>query len=387
MTDAPTLNIKNVIDELLQWMLSSGYTRSTCESYRSELNTFLQFIIRKQIDWDDIFTLDTLSDFQKTRQTAPALVKLFRYLFEKKRIHQTIDPPHHRLPELYEAYLSYYQKIRQVHSIKIVRIRKVLCVFHDYLEKHNIKLSSIRVDQIDAFLAEYFIGFSPNTRQTYRFYLRGFLKYLYYPGGIIGKDLAPLVVGPRKFAQSTPPKFLRPHEIKRLFDSFDLFCAKDLRNHAMVHLAYGLGLRPDEISLITLDDISFAQSELTLTTRKNGRPTKLPVPENILKAIAAYVIGSRPKSSHRRLFLNLVAPYHPVCPSSVGAHITECIRKAGLCGTAYWLRHTYAQNLLEAGASIYEIKEMLGHDYIDSTEKYLHVHIKLMRRVLFNEEL
>jgi site-specific recombinase XerD len=42
---------------------------------------------------------------------------------------------------------------------------------------------------------------------------------------------------------------------------------------------------------------------------------------------------------------------------------------------------------LEAGASIYEIKEMLGHDYIDSTEKYLHIHIKLMRRVIFDEEL
>ena len=261
------------------------------------------------------------------------------------------------------------------------------CAFHNYLERHNIKLSLLRVDRIDAFLAEYFVGFSPNTRQTYRFYLRGFLKYLYYPGGIIGKDLSPLVVGPRKFAQNKPPKFFRPHEIKRLFDSFELSSVKDLRNHAMMHLAYGLGLRPDEISLITLDDISFTNSELTLTTRKNGRPTKLPIPENIMKAIAAYILGARPKSSHRQLFLNLVAPYNPVCRSSVGAHITECIRKAGLSGTAYWLRHTYAQNLLEAGASIYEIKEMLGHDYIDSTEKYLHVHIKLMRRVIFNEEL
>jgi site-specific recombinase XerD len=155
----------------------------------------------------------------------------------------------------------------------------------------------------------------------------------------------------------------------------------------MVHLLYGLGLRPDEISLITLDDVSFTQSELTLTTRKNGRPAKLPIPENIMKALAAYIIGSRPKSSHRRLFLNLNAPYRPILPISVGQHITECIRKAGLSGTAYWLRHTHAQNLLEAGASIYEIKEMLGHDYIDSTEKYLHIHINLMRRVIFNEEL
>jgi site-specific recombinase XerD len=361
MTDRPGLTLKPVIDECLQWMIFSGYTRGTYNSYRGELNKFLHFIIRKQINWDDIFTPDTLKDFQKTRQAAPAVRRLFRYLFEQKRIHQSIDPPQRRLPDLYENYLSYYHQTRQVPSIRIVRIRKVLCAFHDYLQKHNIKLSLIRIEQIDAFLAEYFTAFSPNTRQTYRFYLRGFLKYLYYPGGIIGKDLAPLVIGPRQFAQSMPPKFFRPHEIQRLFDSFELSLAKDLRNYAMVHLSYGLGLRPDEISLITLDDISFTQSEMTLTTRKNDRPAKLPIPENIIKAIAAYIIGARPKSSHRWLFLNLVAPYHPVCPTSVGQHITECIRKAGLPGSAYWLRHTYAQNLLEAGASIYEIKEMLGH--------------------------
>lgn len=387
MTDSPALALKQVIDECLQWMIFSGYTLETYNNYRSELNTFLRFIVRKQIHWDDIFTLDTLKDFQKSRKAAPAVKRLFRYLFEQKRIHQSIDPPQQRLPDLYENYLSYYHQTRKVPSNRLTRIRKVLCAFHDYLEGHNIKLASIRIEQIDAFLAEFFTAFSPNTRQTYRFYLRGFLKYLYYPGGIIDKDIAPLVIGPRQFAQSMPPKFFRPHEIQRLFDSFDLSSAKDLRNYAMVHLSYGLGLRPDEISLITLDDVSFTQSELTLTARKNDRPAKLPIPENIMKAIAAYIIGSRPKSSHRRLFLNLNAPYRPILPSSVGQHITECIRKAGLPGTAYWLRHTYAQNLLETGVSIFEIKEMLGHDYIDSTEKYLHVHMKLMRRVLFDEEL
>jgi len=389
MTDSPALPLKQAIDECLQWMISSGYTRGTYNNYRSELNTFLHFIIQKQMPWDYTFTLDVLKDFQKSRQSAaaPAVKRLFRYLFEQKRIHFSIDPPQKRLPDLYEDYLRYYHQTRQVPSIRLVRIRKVLCAFHDYLERQNIKLASIRIEQIDAFLAEFFIAFSPNTRQTYRFYFRGFIKYLYYPGCIIGKDLAPLVIGPRQFAKSTPPKFFRPHEIQQLFDSFELSSAKDLRNYAMVHLSYGLGLRPDEISLITLDDVSFTQSELTLTIRKNGRPAKLPIPENIMKALAAYIIGSRPKSSHRRLFLNLVAPYHPILPISVSQHITECIRKTGLPGSAYWLRHTYAQNLLEAGASIYEIKEMLGHDYIDSTEKYLHVHIKLMRRVIFDEEL
>jgi len=63
------------------------------------------------------------------------------------------------------------------------------------------------------------------------------------------------------------------------------------------------------------------------------------------------------------------------------------MRKIGIPKGAYGLRHPYAQNLLEAGVSIYEIKEMMGHDSIESTKKYLHVHIKLMREVLFDETL
>ena len=186
MTDSPALPLKQVIDECLQWMIFSGYTLETYNNYRSELNAFLSFINRKQIHWDDIFTLDTLKDFQKSRKAAPAVRRLFRYLFEQKRIHQSIDPPKQRLPDLYEDYLSYYHQTRQVPSIRITRIRNVLRAFHDYLERYNIKPASIRIEQIDAFLAEFFTAFSPNTRQTYRFYLRGFLKYLYYPGGIIG---------------------------------------------------------------------------------------------------------------------------------------------------------------------------------------------------------
>ena len=389
MIDNPIQTLKRDIDEYLQWMISTGYSFSTCGTYRNELNRFFLFIIRKQIDWNDIFTLNTLEEFQKDTQaaTVAGVRGLWQYLLDQKRIHQPINPPHRTLPDPYEDYLLYYHQTRQVSSIKLGRIRRVLRAFNDYLERENIKLGSIRIEQIDAFLADFFTTFSSNTRQTYRFYLRGFLKYLYHERKIIRKNLAPLVVGTPQFAKNKPPKFFRPHEIQRLFDSFEFSSFKDFRNYALLHLSYSLGLRPDEISLITLDDISFAQSEVTLTTRKNDSPVKLPLPENTLKAIAAYIIGARPESSHRRLFLNLVAPYRPISATSVGQHITECIRKAGLSGTAYWLRHTYAQNLLESGSSVYEIKEMMGHDNINSSEKYLHIHIKLMRRVIFDEEL
>jgi len=389
MVDSPMLTLKKDINEYIQWMLSNGYSFSTCGGYQKDLNSFLLFIIRRQINGEDIFTHGTFKEFTKSTKASKgtAVRGLWQYLFDQKRIPHPIDPPRPGLPDPYEDYLLCYNQTRKVRPSQLARIRNVLCAFHDYLDRHNIKLSLIRIEQIDAFLAEFFIGFSPNTRGTYLAYIRGFLRYLYYPRKIIRKDLGSLVVGARQFAQNKPPKFLRAHEIKQLFDSFDLSSFTDIRNYAMAQLAYGMGLRPDEISLITLDDISFAQSELTLPTRKNNRPDKLPLPENILKAITAYIIGARPKSSHRRLFLNLVAPYRPISANSVGQHITQYMRKAGLPGSAYWLRHSYAQSLLEAGSSVYDIKEMMGHVTINTSEKYLTIHIELMRKVIFDEAL
>jgi site-specific recombinase XerD len=115
-----------------------------------------------------------------------------------------------------------------------------------------------------------------------------------------------------------------------LFDSLSLSFAKEIRNYAMVHLAYFMGLRPREISLITLDDISFGKAELTLNDRKNNQPIILPVAEPALKAITAYIVGARPKGKNRILFLTLNPPYVPLCAAAVGWYITRCMRKT------YW---------------------------------------------------
>ncbi len=181
MINNPILILKRDIDEYLQWTISNGYSFSTCGNYQYELNSFLLFITRKQIDWDNIFTLDTLKEFQKDTQTytGPAIRGLWQYLFGQKRILYAIDPPDPRLPDPYDDYLLDYNQARKVRSSQLVRVRKVFCAFHNYLEGHNIKLFLIRIEQIDAFPAEFFTGFSPNTRGTYRTYIRGFLKYLY----------------------------------------------------------------------------------------------------------------------------------------------------------------------------------------------------------------
>lgn len=289
--------------------------------------------------------------------------------------------------ETCREYLVYFQKTRQSGRTQIEGIGRILIAFSDYLEKSQIQLPDINIEHVDGFLAAFNAAYARSTQRLYRSYLRGFLRYLYCERYLLSKNLAGLVIGPPMFAKAKPPKFLRPNEVRQLFDRLPFSTSCELRTYAMVHLAYFLGLRPCEISGLTLDDISFAKAQLTLKNRKNNRPLQLPIPENALKAITAYIVGARPQSENRTLFLLLTPPYLPMNPNLVGHYLTGALQSAGIVGTAYWLRHTYAQNLLEAGAKIFEIKEMLGHDSIESTGKYLSIHTGLMRKVLFDETI
>ena len=287
------------------------------------------------------------------------------------------------LPTEYERYLYYYRA--QVRSKQTVQgVWRTLSGFNIYLKKSNISLCKISIGQVDHFLGHYNKNYASGACRIHRSNLRQFLKYLYREG-YIKKDLAPLVVSPPKFGHSNPPKFLRPKEVEKLFSSLDLSNAKDLRTYAAMHLIYYLGLRPKEISLITLDDILFKQKEIFIRSRKNCSPAHLPLPDDTIKAIIAYIVGGRPKSEHRVLFLQLIPPYKPVNSGDLTRYVKECMTGNNFESSTYWLRHSFAQNMLESGVSIYEIKEMMGHKSLDSTKKYLSIHINLMREVILNE--
>lgn len=291
--------------------------------------------------------------------------------------------PDHLLPKICQRYIDYYS--HQVRAQRTVReMRRILTSLDIYLRQSDVPLNEITIGQVDQFLALYNTNYSIGTTKSNRSHLRQFLKYLYW-NEYIKKDLSSLVVSPPEFGQSKPPKFLRTHEVQKLFDSLDLSTAKDLRTNAALHLAYYLGLRPKEISSLTLDDISFRQKEIFIRSRKNSSPAHLPLPDNIIKAITAYIVGGRPQSKYRTLFLHLNAPHKPVSRANIPILIRDSMWENNLPANTYWLRHSFAQNMLESGASIYEIKEMMGHKSIESTKKYLSIHINLMRKVILDE--
>jgi integrase/recombinase XerD len=378
--------LSRAIEDYLTWMQSVCYSPGSCHQHRMQLEAFLDFVKDSGLLWQQVFAGATRERFKKRNHlaTTAALNGLSRYLAQQGQIKTPLSrrPQPRQLSGIYEDYLNDGESSPR----RLNPIGRVLAALGDYLKQHGIGLNRLRIEQLDGFMAEFCRPLAVGSCRHYRSLLRGFLSYL-HQRGILKKNLAPLLIGAPQFAMAKPPKFLRPAEVQKLLESLPVSTARELRTYATVQLAYSLGLRPVEISGLRLDDICFGRATLSLQRRKNDIPLELPIAEPALKAVVAYVVGGRPQSEDRHLFLSQMAPYGPIVPGAVARDIQQAMKKAGLNATAYWLRHTYAQHLLTAGASIYEIKEMLGHRHIESSRKYLYIHTELMREVILDEPL
>ena len=210
--------LKQGIRDYIQWMTSAGYSPKTCQNYMSELSKFLLFICQEDTAWDEVFTLHTLKAFQQESnvKSVHAVRGLSRFLFQQKKIRQPIKRRSYLLPPIYEDYIFYFEKSREVTYSKVVSVRRILSAFNDFLERLDVNLPNIKIVHIDAFLAEFTANFKPGTCRVYRSILRGFLRYLYDECKVLEKNLAPLVVGAPLFARARPPKFMRPKELQQL---------------------------------------------------------------------------------------------------------------------------------------------------------------------------
>ena len=361
------------------------------DRYGHILMEFMMFSEHKNMAWKDMFLFATIKRFRKysssPKEADHALKSLLCFLYGEKRMAPHLVPNHQiPLPHIYEKYLFCILEGKAVSVRNVKATRRVLVSFNAYLDQHQIPISDLKIEHIDVFQSAFLKPFSTMTRRIYGSKLRDFLSFL-FDEQVTRKNLSYGIVNPRVFNQPKPPKFLWPEEIKRLFESLTLETPTQIRTYTMMVLAYSLGLRPGEIGHITLDDISFQKRELIISSRKMGNPVVLPIPYKTLKDIAVYVRTARPESAYRELFLTCNKACKPISTNVVVYHISKAMKEAGLSASPYWLRHSYAQGLLSLGRSIYEIKEMMGHQNIRSSQRYLYIHIELMRKVLLDETL
>ena len=348
MNHKDSKKLSQVVEQYLLLRIEQGYPQTHIDIQDKIFQDFRLFVERQPKEWDEIFTLEILNEFMQQsngNERRRAVRGLAKFLYRQKQISQPIPlKSKPKLPEIFEDYLHYCAIARYDTEKMVQHTRRVLVAFYHYLRRHNLSLSTIIIEQIDTFNQEYNAAYAQQSQKLNRSCLKFFLKYLYHQRCVLKRDLAALLKVVRVFHRTKPPCFLRTNEIQQLFDNMPLTTPADLRAYAIVHIAYTMGLRPQEISKLTLDDIQFSKAEMHITHRKASVPVTMPIPRKTLKAITVYLVGGRPENNCRELFLQCCRPYRPVSSPTVCYVIKTCMHRAGLPeeATPYWLRHTHA---------------------------------------------
>jgi len=233
-------------------------------------------------------------------------------------------------------------------------------------------------------------GISPRSLARKLSCLRSFFKFLSKmersPRALLRSDFSY-----RK--QRALPKALTLEEIEALMAVPDVNTPPGLRNRAMFELLYGTGLRISE--LVTLVKENYIESESVLRiTGKRGKTRVVPIPAKSHSWLRRYMEEARPKllegkSSKARLleepriFLNQRGK--PLSRSGVFRILKECAAKARILKkiSPHTLRHTYAVHLVQAGADLRSVQELLGHESVGTTEVYTHLDFATLKEKYF----
>ncbi|CAG9619720.1 tyrosine recombinase XerC [Sutcliffiella rhizosphaerae] len=176
------------------------------------------------------------------------------------------------------------------------------------------------------------------------------------------------------------PKFLYNEELEKLFDVSDLTTALGQRNQALLELLYGTGIRVSECCSITIGDIDF-QLGTILVTGKGNKQRYVPFGTYAHDALSTYIENGRKEllqkqldsNQTKHLFLNFRGG--AITPRGVRVVLNDIVKRASstLHISPHTLRHTFATHLLNEGADLRVVQELLGHASLSSTQVYTHV--------------
>lgn len=210
--------------------------------------------------------------------------------------------------------------------------------------------------------------------------LRAFLGYA-FAEGLLPHDLraaAPAIAGWRLAGL---PKGLPPEVPRQLLRACDRRTLCGRRNFALITLMLRLALRAGEVAALRLEDIDWSRGEL-LVRGKGSREDRLPLPEDVGHALAAYLERGRPETTSRHVFIQMRAPHRDITPGAVSVMIRATATKAGLAAFgSHRLRHTAATEMLRQGASLPQIAQALRHRSVETTAIYAKVDRTALRGV------
>jgi integrase/recombinase XerC len=274
------------------------------------------------------------------------------------------------MTEYIDKFLRYLEIERGVSPHTIRAYRKDLNNFFK-----DVKIEPDKVDMIDVrgFIAEQIkAGFNKTTVSRRLAGIRSFFKFLIREGYIMSNP-AKLVPSPK--IPKTLPRFLSVDDVFSLIEKPEGIGFIPVRDKAILELIYSSGLRVSEVSGVNVDDLS--TKEGLIKVRGKGKKERiLPVGSKAVDALKSYMVERiLMKSKNRALFLNKTGTR--LTDRGVRRILVKYAKASNIHGRIgpHTLRHTFATHLLQGGADLRVIQELLGHSSLSTTQKYTHLDI------------
>lgn len=213
--------------------------------------------------------------------------------------------------------------------------------------------------------------------------LRSFYRYLVYEKLII-EDPTQLIELPK--ISKKLPEVLSVTEIEKMIAQVDLSKAEGERNKAIVEIMYGCGLRVSEVIGLKISQLHFEENYIRVIGKGN-KERLIPIGQTAIDAIMAYLEGSRSKVKIKKgmegiLFLNRRGS--ALTREMIFIIIKQLALLAGIEKniSPHTLRHSFATHLIEGGADLRAVQDMLGHESITTTEIYTHLDHDYLRSTI-----
>ncbi len=213
--------------------------------------------------------------------------------------------------------------------------------------------------------------------------VRSFYRHLVDRGELEASP-ADLVATPKR--DQYLPRVLKADEVEALLDSIPASTPLELRDRAIFELAYATGLRAEELTTLDTGDADFDAEELRVHG-KGGKERVVPVGEQAWRALAhtssadGRCSRARANAGERAIFLSKSG--RRLGTADLRRRLRNWTRRAGTPpgATPHTLRHSFATHLLEGGADLRTIQELLGHSTISTTQTYTRVESRRLRKV------
>ena len=287
----------------------------------------------------------------------------------------------HSFVESLEAEKGYSKNTCRAYRTDLNEFIKYTADEGDEFKSKLQKTSSVKLSDLDVLTIRKYLGFlhQRNKKTTIARKLsaiRSFFRFL-LKQGIIEKNPAETILTPKQ--ENPIPTYLNVDDIFRLLDSIQTDTLLGLRNRAIFETLYSCGLRVSEIAGLNVFDVD-ADSGVIRVFGKGAKERVVPIGSKALDAIQAYrrrVTSELDISADDNgpMFLNKVKGR--LTTRSIARILDQIVRQCSMLlpVSPHVLRHTFATHMLDAGADLRVVQELLGHKSLSTTQKYTHVSI------------